>query len=179
MGLPLQVLGCVIVWAITIPFVVAAVRSVRNGEPLRFSVRALYSHEVRTSVGPVGAAIIGLAALGIAVSFAVGLLEATGVIGDKLERERCEQRGYAAFIAWNDHVEALRKELAALAPDDARREGLRADISALVRVGGEVREHPERAEQIAGGAPVADAPAYHRAMQASRAAQEACQGHGR
>ncbi|MCY1060227.1 hypothetical protein [Nannocystis sp. SCPEA4] len=179
MGLPLQVLGCVIVWAITIPFVVAAVRSVRNGEPLRFSVRALYSHEVQTSVGPVGAAIIGLAALGIAVSFAVGLLEATGVIGDKLERERCEQRGHAAFIAWNDHVEALRKELAALAPDDARREGLRADISALVRVGGEVREHPKRAEQIAGGAPVADAPAYHRAMQASRAAQEACQGHWR
>jgi hypothetical protein len=174
MSLPVQVLGCVIVWAITIPFVVAAIRSLRSGEPLRFSVRAMHSHEVRTSVGPVGAALIGLAALAIAVSFAVALLQATGVIGDKLARDRCREHKLAAFVAWNDHAEALRQELAALAPDDARREGLRADISALVRVGGEVRTSPERAQQIAGGAPVSDAPAYQRAMQASRAAQAAC-----
>nr|AHN85652.1 hypothetical protein [Nannocystis pusilla] len=140
-----------------------------------FSVRAMHSHPVQASVGPVGAAIIGLAALAIAVSFAIGLLQANGVIGDKLERERCRELGNAAFHAWNDHVEALRHELAALTPNDPRPEGLRADIKALVEVGGEVWSHPERAQEIAATAPVVEAPLYHEAMQASRAAQEACQ----
>lgn len=174
-GLLLKVLGSVVVWAITIPFVVAAVRSLRSGQPLEFRVRAMHSHPVRASVGRVGAALIGLAALAIAGSFALELARETGIVGDKPAQMRCVRARTAATVAWNDHAEELRRELAGAT--GARAEELAAAITALARVRDELRAHPGRAAEIAAAAPVALSPAYERAMLASHAAQDACAGH--